>query len=307
MKLRKLKIVSFLTLCLTVWVLVGVFPGYAQQNVTFETLQIDLWPEYDRPEMLVVYRFQLAADVQLPVELKIPIPAAVRMPNAVAEGQPGGALLNVEYTSNVQGEWNILTFTVDQPTAQIEYYDPSLQIDGLNRSYVYHWPGGYDVAQVIMLVQQPIGATEMQILPRLNDFTQGEKGIVYYSGEIGSFKAKETFERSIAYQKDSESLTIEFLEINSPPVNEDTAGRVSLVSIIPWGIGLLGVIVIVAGVYWYWATEKKPILVPKDKSFRGKEIKTESKPQRDIYCHHCGKRAEDGDKFCRTCGTKLRL
>lgn len=310
MKLQNLKM-----LVLILWVVFGIFawvaPGYAQQNISFESLQIDLWPEYDRPEMLVVYRFQLAADVQLPVALNIQIPAAAGEPNAVAKAQSGGPLMNLEYTSNVQGEWNMLQLTADQPVIQIEYYDPSLQIDGTDRSYVYKWAGGYDIAQVIFLVQQPIGAQGMEILPRLNDVTQGSDGIVYYSGEIGSFEADETFERSIKYQKDSESLTIEFLEINSPPVNEDTTGRVSLVNIVPWGIGLLGVIVIVAGVYWYMATGKRTVKVSKDKLKppQVKETKPEvkTKSQLDIYCHQCGKRAEDGDKFCRSCGTKLRI
>ena len=26
----------------------------------------------------------------------------------------------------------------------------------------------------------------------------------------------------------------------------------------------------------------------------------------DIFCHRCGKRAASGDRFCRSCGTKLR-
>ncbi len=309
MKLKTLKIFGLLIL----WGVIGLFvwasPSSAQQNVSFESLQIDLWPEYDRPEMLVVYRFQLAANVQLPVELNIQIPAAAGEPNAVAKAQIGGPLMNLEYISNVQGEWNTLQLTADQPVVQIEYYDPSLQIDGTDRSFVYRWAGGYDIAQVIVLVQQPIGAQEMEILPRLNDVTQGSDGIIYYSGEIGSFKADETFERSIKYQKDSESLTIEFLEINSPPVNDDTTGRVSLVNIIPWGIGALGVIVIVAGVYWYMATGKKSVKTSKDKPQRINETKTvvKTKSQLDIYCHQCGKRAEDGDKFCRSCGTKLRF
>ena len=306
MKLRYLKIL-LLVFCL------GVFWGVerhvsAQQQVAFESLQIDLWPEYDQPGVLVVYRFRLSPQVQLPVDLAIQIPAIAGTPNAVAEKRDGGVLLNVQYSVILQGEWNYLYFKAEQPVVQIEYYDPSLKTDGEKRSYVYHWPGGYDIDQVTVFVQQPIGAKGMQIMPRLNDVTQGEKGITYYSDKLGSFKANETFERSIRYEKDSESLTIEFLEIDSPIVDENTTGRVSLVNIIPWGVGLLGVIVIVAGVYWYWATEKKPIRISKHKVRQPKEAKVEIKPpQQNIYCHQCGKRAEGGDKFCRTCGTKLRI
>ncbi|HNB51284.1 MAG TPA: hypothetical protein PK530_05055 [Anaerolineales bacterium] len=308
MKMHKLSwVIILLVLPLFLW----VFPVEAQSNVSFESVQIDLWPEYDRPEMLVVYRMVLAADVQLPVQLTFRIPAAAGEPNAVAEAATGGALLNIDnYQSEIQGEWNVLQFEAAQRTVQIEYYDPSIQVDGTAHQYLFQWPGGYDVQQVILLVQQPMGAEEMQILPQLNDVTVGDKGILYYTGELGSFAADETFERNISYKKESESLTIEFLEIDSAPVNEDTAGRVSLVNIIPWGIGLLGVIIIVAAVYWYWTTDTRKTSPPKKRKFSMRKSptpKVETNAQGDTYCHQCGKRAEGSDKFCRSCGTKLRI
>lgn len=292
---------------------VGMRSTYAQEEVRFESLQIDLWPEYDRPEMLVVYRFRIAAEVQLPVSVNIRIPVAAGAPNAVADAAEGGPLMNLEYRSVIQGNWNVLQFTAVERDVQIEFYDPSIQKEGSTRTYLYQWPGGYDIEQVVMLVQEPIGAEEMQVLPRLEDITVGDKGIVYHRGELGSYRADENFERSITYKKDSESLSIEFLEIDSPPVNEDTAGRVSIVNIIPWGIGLLGVIVIVAGVYWYWATENRVIMLPQKGKASHQKQKQEVKKivqaktsDQDVYCHQCGKRAEENDKFCRSCGTKLR-
>lgn len=307
MKLR----ISWAILVLCLSLLYFAFPAGAQGNVSFESVQIDLWPEYDRPEMLVVYRMILAADVQLPTQLAIRIPAAAGEPNAVAEAAAGGALLNVtDYQSTIDGEWNVLQFNATQRTVQIEYYDPSIQVEDTLHSYLFQWPGGYDIQQVVLLVQQPVGAEEMQILPKLNEVTPGDKGILYYTGELGSFAADETFERSISYKKESESLTIEFLEVDSATVNEDTAGRVSLVNIIPWGIGLLGIIVIVAGVYWYWATDSQKTTSTNKRKFSMRKPsvpEAEQKSQRDIYCHQCGKRAEGSDKFCRSCGTKLRI
>jgi hypothetical protein len=302
---HKLKISLFALIIVLGSTLFGI-PGFAQQNITFSSLQIDLWPEYDRSEMLVVYRFELAASVQLPVDLSIRIPTAAGMPNAVAESAIGGALLNLQYSSVVQGEWTALELTATQREIQIEYYDPSLIKEGTDRTFVYTWPGDYDVNRVLVIIQQPIGAENMNIFPRLNEQNPDpDDGILYYSGEIGSFKAGETFERSIAYEKESDTLTVEFLKIESLPITENTPGRVSLVSILPWGIGLLGIIIILAGVYWYWATEKKPLIPRRGK--RTDATKEQSEHPRDIYCHQCGKRAEGGDKFCRTCGTKLRV
>lgn len=311
MKFQKPKF-QWILLGLSLSLLLVILPAYAQSNIAFSSMQIDLWPEYDRPEMLVVVRMTLASDVQLPASLSIRIPAAAGDPSALAQASAGGSLMNiVEFTSVVDGDWTVLQFQATERDVQIEYYDPSLQKDGVNRSYRYQWPGGYDIGQVTLLVQQPIGATEMEILPRLPDIQVGDKGVVFYRGELGAFGADETFERSIAYKKDSDSLSIEFLQIDSPPVNEDTTGRVSLVNIIPWGLGLVGVIVIAAGVYWYWSTEKRGNPTAPKKTKRSRQKRTsepeDEEPGKQIYCHECGKRASDSDKFCRSCGTKLRL
>ena len=285
----------------------------AQQDVSFTALQIDLWPEYDRPEMLVVYRGVLSPEVQLPAMLTFRIPAAAGEPNAVAERTEGQPLLNVEYTREVQGEWALIRFTATMPIIQLEYYDPGLQKDGVDRAFEYRWPGDYDVDQLLVIVQQPTGATAMETIPRLSEVLQNPSdGIIYHSAELGAFKAGETFDLTINYQKESDALTVEFLPVlPAEPVSPDTPGRVSLVNILPWGIGLLGVIIIAAGLYWYWVTGEKrtqPNVRPHKARKQIHTISDEQEIQDDsVFCHQCGKRAAPGDRFCRACGTKLRV
>ena len=52
-------------------IILSLVPGSAsaQEEINLDTLQVDLWPEYDKPEMLVIYRIQLSEDVQLPTTL----------------------------------------------------------------------------------------------------------------------------------------------------------------------------------------------------------------------------------------------
>lgn len=283
--------------------------GFSQQKISFTSLQIDLWPEYDSPAMLVIYRARLAPNVQFPVNLTFRIPVGAGKPNAVAE-RSGNLLLEVDYTRVEQGEWGLITFTANQPEIQIEYYDPSIRKNDGKRAYIYNWPGDYDIDGVVMLVQQPTGAENMRISPRLSDVTQDARGLVYYGAEIGSFKANEIFKLTIDYEKDSDSLTVEFLPIESAPIDENTAGRVSLVTIVPWGLGLLGVIIIFAGIYWYWATERKQgKTARKSRKVTVKETDEaiSASTNQGAYCAQCGKRASAGDKFCRACGNKLRV
>src|ERR1700690_2042193 len=50
------------------------FSAYAQSAISFSTLQVELRPEYDQPSMLLIYDFQLADGVSLPVDVTFRIP-----------------------------------------------------------------------------------------------------------------------------------------------------------------------------------------------------------------------------------------
>ena len=295
----------------------GLAHAQRQQNVTFESIQIDLWPEYDRQAMLVIYRAEIAPDAELPVNLSIRIPASAGEPNAVAVRPPEGVPLNTEYERQVLGEWAYINLTATFPEVQIEYYDPNLTLDGAAREFTFNWPGDYAVETVIMLVQQPTGAVNMSTMPRLSAVTQDSFGLIYLGGEIGAVAEGETFTLTVAYEKETSDLTVNFLQVeSSAPVADDTPGRMSLTSALPWVMGLVGLGVIGIGVYWYWSTgrrmqraSRRP--APK-KAGNGRarvlepELREPISEEASIFCHQCGKRANQGDKFCRSCGTKLK-
>ncbi|MEK6220761.1 MAG: hypothetical protein N2D54_00755, partial [Chloroflexota bacterium] len=59
----------------------GVF---AQAQPSFSSVVVQLWPEYDRQEVLVIYSITLADDTQLPAQITVNIPIAAVVPTAVA-------------------------------------------------------------------------------------------------------------------------------------------------------------------------------------------------------------------------------
>ncbi|MCJ7707189.1 MAG: hypothetical protein MUO38_06170, partial [Anaerolineales bacterium] len=109
---------------------------------SIQSLQVDLWPEYDRPEVLVIYRIQLAEGTPLPVTVSVPIPAGAGEPFAVAMGQGSdGRPLEATYTRQVEGDWATITLETESLRAQIEF-DADLTLDGEGREYAFVWPGG---------------------------------------------------------------------------------------------------------------------------------------------------------------------
>jgi hypothetical protein len=64
----------------------------AQTDTEVEQLEVLLWPEYDRPELLAIQKIRFTPDTDLPATIQLFIPASARTPHAVAAWLPDGTL-----------------------------------------------------------------------------------------------------------------------------------------------------------------------------------------------------------------------
>jgi len=303
-------------LALCIITLSTIFWGYgalAQGTVTLASAEVDLWPEYDRPNMLVIYHMTLSAQISPPVELSVRIPARAGDPHAVAVRQADGALFSVVYDREVQGDWAVITFTATSPDVQLEYYDPNLVKQDAARHFEYQWPGDYAVGSLVISVQQPLGATDMRIAPGMGTGQTRSDGLVYYTAEVGALKTGEQFSVTIDYQKTSDELSASAVTVEpSAPITESTPGRTSIMQALPWALGGLGLILILGGAVWYWQSGRRTSY--QDNKRRRRKATTAASPRENqpeggdfIYCPQCGKRAGPNDRFCRACGARLRV
>ncbi|RPI86326.1 MAG: hypothetical protein EHM41_08915, partial [Chloroflexi bacterium] len=248
-----------------------ITPTAAQAQVTsvsLSSLEVDLWPEYDEPDMLVIYKITLASDVSLPTSLTFKIPAAAGSPHAVAELQVD-TLVNITYTERLEGDWNLITFTATVPELWIEYYDPALEKTGDTRQYSFVWPGGYAVNSLIVDVQQPWNAQNMRISPSIGTGQTGSDTLTHYIAQVGSLEEGQSFNLEIMYEKPDDVLSAEMIKVQpAEPLTEDTSGRVSSTLNIPndliW-LGLLGILglgLIIGGAVWYFRSSQKETAAP---------------------------------------------
>ncbi len=284
----------------------------AQQTVKFSAVVVDLWPEFDRPDMLVMYHITISPSVSLPTEIVVQIPARVGEPHAVAVRQADGALFSVQYERTVRDQWADITLTATTPDVQIEYYDSTLTRNGSLRTYNFQWPVTSEVDSFSINVQQPVGASLMSISPGLGSGVIGSDGLTYYSGDVTSLLNTSVFELKLSYEKQNDDLSVTDVQIQ-PGSSIDTAiaGQSEPVqTYLPWLLGGLGVIFISGGVFWYWQSGRRKSAEPKRRERRKASIPTDKpgvEESDQIYCHQCGKRAAVGDRFCRVCGTRLRI
>jgi len=288
---------------------VSIYPANAQDTPSFDTLTIDLWPEYDRPSMLVIYKAELSPEVSLPAEVTLRIPVEAGQPAVVAVGPDARSVADAVFETQLMGEWLEVSFIATTPAIQFEYYDPRLIKDGTVRSYDFTWPGDYDVKKLVLQAQQPLGAMNLTVSPLMGRMIQDQVGFTYDIIDVGELGQGETFNLGMSYEKESDSLSVESLQIQpSATITPGSSNIFSLDQPWIWFLIALGVVLIVGGAYWYWRTGQEDAQPQqKRRQRRSSGAGQAGVPAgKTVYCHQCGKRAQPGDVFCRTCGTQLR-
>ncbi len=283
-------------------------------------MQIDLWPEYDKPDVLVIYRITLAATPNMPAQVNLKIPKSANGPASLAMKDVDGLLYNLKYDQATEGDWIRISFTAPATEIQLEYYDPGLNRNGAERRFTFHWPGDYKVRSMLLRIQQPVNASSMQMVNtplKIDNGTQADDGLVYYNVPIdGAVESGIPFNATFSYTKPDATLSssqtpvqpVRTLPGNSNALNSSLLATNNTI----WmGVGA-GLILILVGLLWFIQQRRiNPATSSSNRRrhtypVRQKTAVLATPSGGTIYCHQCGKRANSGDTFCRSCGVKLK-
>ncbi len=301
----------FLISLLLVVALIMPEKALAQSSgIVLENVIIDVRPEFDQPSVLVMYIITLSGNVSLPADMRIRVPADAVL-HAVAMENPTG-LFNLDYETQAAGPWVEILFTAPVPNVRVEFYEPFDRKEGAEREYTLTWPGDYTVNDLLVQVQQPPTATGMSFVPPQTGSSQAEDGLTYYGVPVGSVRAGTGFDLVMRYNKPDDTLTYpEQFQPAQPnqPVSDSTAGRVNMGQVLPWIIAGVGLALIGGGIFWYMMTGRAPARNTSKRRRHAASASAVSTPApasgESIFCTQCGKKANPGDAFCRSCGTRL--
>lgn len=197
--------------------------SWAQVPPRLERLEVAIWPEYDQPSALVMLRGFVPADVPLPTVVPLAMPVEVGEPNAVAKRSPDGqGLLLAAYTVEARDRWKIFGIETDSREVRLEFYVP-MDLSQPQREFVFEWPGGIDVGQIFYEIQQPVGATDMVIVPPPGERRPGPDGLTYAFSDLGPRSANEAATIAITYTKSSPGLSSATLQPSFPPPAQQSA------------------------------------------------------------------------------------
>ena len=274
----------------------------AQSPIKLSMLQVQLWPEYDQPSMLVIYDFKLPDSVKLPVSVSMTFPKEAHLV-AVASQAQDGSLLNTDYIGpTVSESRQSITIQIQTPTTyHLEYYQP-LSRTGNQRQFNYLWPGDYATDDISVSIRLPPDTTSIVTNPDMKS-AKAADGSSNLIKDFGALVAGQQFPLQLTYTKTTNTLSVPAESVQpSKPLGSNTPGRVLLSNYLPYIFGALGILAVgAASIY---------LLQPHNRQAYQKRQthrpRAETQGKAEVYCHQCGARAEPRDQFCRVCGTRLR-
>lgn len=286
-------------------------------DLSISHMEIDIWPEYDQPSVLVIFHVSFSSVSSLPARVSLRIPASAGDPYSVAMKDLDGMMYDLEYSVIPDGDWNRIEFVTSSQDLQLEFYKPYFNKSNVSRGFFFSWISDYPIQDLSVNIQQPKTAMDMVIQPNANaGVVNPNDGLMYYKIDYGSLEKGASLTISLAYVKTNEELSASIGPVNpaSPLPSQRTIWQ-SIESVLPsiWGNrNLMITAALLLGALFFFAllllVVRGPILTrpARHKAERSNsKAKNILKEEKEIYCFQCGKKARPGDAFCRTCGSKL--
>ncbi len=267
--------------------------GALLRNPQLASMQIEIWPEFDRPAALVILRGALAADARLPADVTLRIAASTGGPSAMAyAAAAGGNLLNLQYERKDANDFITLRFKVPERFFHVEFYD-LLPTGKPERSYTYVWPGDFGVDHLSVVVQEPAAANNFSVQPNLDATASGQDGLRYRSGELGVHKAGKPLPIKVSYTKSDARTSTDILGQKAPePTPAPAAGSSDQVT--------KGVLVFILAVSLLIGTGAALLW------WRGRAKTSADQASGAGSCVKCGTPRAADDRFCSNCGARLK-
>ena len=284
-----------------------------QTAVTLQSLNVELWPDYDREAVLVLLTGTLADGVSLPATLTIPLPENADF-NVVARITADNVMSDQGITSVVED--NAVTFSLDETRFRVEYYQPYIA-SNTQRSFTFAWQSDMAVEQMNATLQQPYAATDVSTVPTAANVSSGQDGLTYHVLPSRAVAAGDSYNLEVGYTMSVATLTVNFLEesssaneelpfLDAVPVGDEGAA-------LDWPTLLLvaGFVILLGTAVWFFLsrqpTNKRPAKPkPRRKAQKNMTTSPANKKGKANFCHQCGESLQSSDKFCRSCGTKAK-
>ncbi|MFV1988503.1 MAG: zinc ribbon domain-containing protein, partial [Gemmatimonadota bacterium] len=273
-------------------------PTGSVADTRIATMRVEVWPEYDDPRVLVMYRGTMAADQTLPTDFAFIVPSGAQVHMAGAIDTNGGHV-HALFQENDRGDGTKeIFYRLEHPQFYMEfYYDPLTGAE--QREFSYPLVSPFPIEDLKVSVQQPLRATGFGVSPPTSDVVQDQQGFSYYVVSSGPVPAGEESSVSVAYRKTDRETSVAGNQAGGEVPQSQSRTMTGI---------LIGAVIILLGVVGYglFASSRRK------RARTGPGRKTAARPasahtrqaggRSSRFCSQCGAEIDETDRFCNSCG-----
>jgi hypothetical protein len=280
----------------------------AQTPDRLSSLKISVWPEYDKPTVLVMFDGVLADTLGLPRPISVLIPPGAQL--SVATFQNPDTTLAPEQptqeTKQADGS-TLVTFTTSQPQFRVEYYHDLLR-GAPDKTLDYTFKSIAPVDALTLEIQQPLKATNFVLAPSTQATRTDSDGLHYFDYAFTNVAAGQTVSVQAKYTKTDPHPSVMPAASYVPAASAQAASTAAGSSSMIFLAALIAVgIIAVVGFILFQRHSLDKAQRSSTPARRQRRAKRRGDTVSDgIFCTQCGRPLKSQDNFCPKCGTALR-
>jgi hypothetical protein len=259
-------------------------------------MDIDLWPEYDDPRVLVIYSGELESDVEVPRDFVLVIPRGAQIHMAGALGERGEhlhALFEVRPRGETLTE---VSYRLETRKFYMEfYYDAFAGSDA--KEFRYPLVAVHPIDKLVVKVQQPLKASDFRTTPIAVDVLRDAEGFSYHRIMFDEVAANDERSVSVSYIKSDRSPSIAKVGVSATPGGSSM--RTILIVSAVLLVGAVGL-----GTFASSVRGKTVSVGAGAGASQAVQGAATGRHRQHKYCRACGVPLNSGDKFCGECGAK---
>jgi hypothetical protein len=308
MNLRKV----FFGVTIALAVLVFTLPprAFAQTPDRLTALTISIWPEFDKPTVLVLLDGVLAdASPKVPRQVSVLIPTGAEL-NVATWMNPDGSFAPEQPAQQTRQDdgWTRVTFTITQPKFRVEYYHDLLRgTPDKTLDFTYKSVGTIDAVTVEM--QQPLKATNFAVTPAAQTTRTDSDGFKYFVQTYSNLAASQTLTAQVRYTKSDPNPSVQSVPPPTPalvPAAAPTTGT-SYDLFLLIALVALGITAILGFFVWQQRAPDRRRSANAGSPKRRRDKRRGGAVAATVFCTQCGHALGSDDNFCPKCGTRRRV
>jgi hypothetical protein len=259
---------------------------FQPEKFPFKEMQIQVMPEFDYPDKWPQNTPSLLVGMYGTItnksgqdytgDIEIPVPSSEKdfQTNLVAEF-PDPTKPEVQRPYNLDNQKGVVSWKPEKPIKNnetykfvIEYYVNSINVSD-KKNFTYSFTNPADIDQLNVIFYSPMNAKEVALDPKPQNTTKSDYGEDLYYYQYQSIKKGQNLKYTFTYKKDGTESTLAVINKMQPPNDSNHSGVKSgdtqkatstnakqpIIGI--WGALIIGLAIIIAGVFVYFGLKGK--------------------------------------------------